>query len=496
MMDYGRELIAKFFNRDLSDIIYEDSASQSLTLGQVCVFVDQLSLNVKKLNNKKWYRLDGKPNKLNLFILLFGVFKGLKLEICENENDFDKYDFEFQDYFKNENTKSDLDYDSYDINDLKQEIIKKFEENSDNFLIKITTSGSTGVPKPVLLTLNALSFQGLSISDNLKLQRTDRQLFYMPINYVYGLSIISTWMASQSVLVEAKFNLNQPGKFLNSIIDRNISVFSGVPYVYSLMVDRWGVEKLKSSDVRCLTQAGGRITLKTKESLITAIGEIEYWVMYGQTEFGARISQYKCSLNNLNDKCVGKPLNGIDIHIKRNGITNDKLEEGEIFVNSPSNCENIKDITQSISVNGKIYFSTGDYGWIKEGILYVSGRNKNFLKISGKRIPLEPIIKSMLNLESVSDCIIETNNKKFSKIIVGLIGGTFNQCETQTSLLESMESDLNGKNIVGLFNNIPFKIYILKGEIPRLRNGKLAISKISKLLREVSDEKNSVHIWL
>jgi len=494
-MDYDRELIDKFFNRDLSKLVFEDSFGQSWSLGQIIVYLNQLQFNKNKLNYKKWYRISGKPNKINLFILLFGLLNGLKLEICDNEDDFDDTDYQFQKNFNNVNTKLNLS--PKDLNDLKQSTIKRFLHNSDNFILKITTSGSTGVPKAVFLTFDAISFQGLSISNDLKLEKIDRQLFYMPINYVYGLSIISTWMASQSVLVEAEYDLNQPGKFLNSIINRSISVFSGVPYIYSLMVDRWGVEKLISSNVRILTQAGGRLPYQTKESLISTIGRIEFWVMYGQTEFGARISQYKCSLDSLNDKCVGRPLNGVKIHIKDSKDSNGTTQVGEIYVSSPSNCLNINEITQSRLINGDIYYSTGDYGWQEEEMLYVSGRNKNFIKVSGKRISKEPIFNTMLEFESVYDCVIESNSKKFPQIIVGLIGDAFPECESQSSLMKKINKETNNEDWVKLFKKIPFFIYVLHGEIPRLKNGKLAISKLGKMLKEVSeDQKNSVHIWL
>ena len=106
--------------------------------------------------------------------------------------------------------------------------------------------------------------------------------------------------------------------------------------------------------------------------------------MYGQTEFGGRISQYKLDKKIDNEEfCVGKPLRGIKTFIKSE---ENESGLGEIFLSSPSTCKNINELIKPIEINGEKYYSTGDVGKLVDGFLYVSDRNKNFIKIGGSRI--------------------------------------------------------------------------------------------------------------
>ena len=90
--------------------------------------------------------------------------------------------------------------------------------------------------------------------------------------------------------------------------------------------------------------------------LFSLVPNIEYWVMYGQTEFCGRISQYMVDLTNLDDKCVGRLLPGIEAYIKSDsdgeGLSS---EEGEIFIHSPSTCNNISELAEHLEIDGKNY---------------------------------------------------------------------------------------------------------------------------------------------
>lgn len=60
----------------------------------------------------------------------------------------------------------------------------------DALALLITTSGSTGSPKLVRQSYDNLLSNCASICDYLAIDANERPLVYLPMNYVYGLSVI------------------------------------------------------------------------------------------------------------------------------------------------------------------------------------------------------------------------------------------------------------------------------------------------------------------
>ena len=140
---------------------------------------------------------------------------------------------------------------------------KKISKNS--FELELTTSGTSGNPKTVLLEENDLIYQAETVSELLNLMPSSRQFFYMPVNYIYGLSIITTSILSGGCLVIPRNNIKNPNSFFDELIERDITVFSGVPYTYNVL-SKWGAAKLQKSKLSTLTQAG-ETSLDTKKKL-------------------------------------------------------------------------------------------------------------------------------------------------------------------------------------------------------------------------------------
>ena len=101
-----------------------------------------------------------------------------------------------------------------------------------------------------------------------------------------------------------------------------------------------------------------------------------------------------------------------------------KIEkDGEILVKGPNimlGYYKDEKLTKEVIKNG--YFKTGDFGYKKDNILYITGRKKNLIILeNGKNFSPEQIEEKLLQLEYIKECLITTKKKNKVSIIVAKI---------------------------------------------------------------------------
>ena len=485
----------------LGSALFECSPKQTVielsdqSLISASALIGRLINDTQLLSDIESIEVGGEANIENLYRLILAIFLGIKASIHKQEK-FDilnegqyltKVINESLNFFKSSN-QQEINLTDFAYSNFK----KNFENSIKSFQIYLTTSGSSGSPKLIKLESGSINFQASEVSTRLNLNKNTRQLLYMPINYVYGLSIVTTWLQSPGCLIIPIYTIQAPNQFFNELISRKVTVFSGVPYTYNMLC-KWGPEKLHNSSIKALTQAGGRLQIESKKKIISYIKNIDFWVMYGQTEFGGRISQYVISKENIDELCVGYTLPHIKIHIEKDEISSDL---GEIYVHSPSIAKNLSSFEDCISLDGFDFYPTGDIGKYENELLYVSDRNKNFIKIGGSRISNAAVSKNLLKVDGIEDCFLCLGNKKNEKILIGLHTDLYKELNTQWEVSKKIDEDLGKDILLNSLDGKPYEILLLHGQLPLLENGKLWIWKIHKILKEASVEKKSIHIWL
>ncbi|WP_285183726.1 AMP-binding protein, partial [Mycobacterium tuberculosis] len=73
----------------------------------------------------------------------------------------------------------------------------------------VTTSGSTGSPKLVRLSQQNLQSNATSISEYLALDETEKPLVHLPLNYVFGLSVVNSHLLVGATLILTRYGLMQ-----------------------------------------------------------------------------------------------------------------------------------------------------------------------------------------------------------------------------------------------------------------------------------------------
>lgn len=273
----------------------------------------------------------------------------------------------------------------------------------DELSLLLTTSGTTGSPKFVRLSLSNLISNAKSIANYLNITEADRPITSLPMNYSYGLSVINSHLIKGATILLTNFSVVQK-EFWDFAKKQKATSIAGVPYTYQMLrMLRFSTMELPY--LRTLTQAGGKLPSNLiKEYIEYALKyNKKFIVMYGQTEATARMSYLP--FNNCIEKIesIGIPIPGgkfslIDL-AERNEIKQSNIH-GELIYEGPNvslgYAENISDLQKGDENCGKLY--TGDLAYKDDdGYYFITGRIKRFIKIFGNRVNLDDIEQIILN---------------------------------------------------------------------------------------------------
>ena len=282
-----------------------------------------------------------------------------------------------------------------------------FDENR---LVEILfTSGSTGLPKGVMLTHLNLRTNTESILSYLKLCSDDSILLVLPLYYCYGLSVLHTHLkVGASILLNNNFVLL--GSVIDNLVEYELTGFAGVPSHFQMLLRKSLTFKdRRFTHLRYVTQAGGKLHEAFIEEFVTAFPSIDFFVMYGQTEATARLTYLPPSSLKQKMGSVGIPIPGVALDIvDHHDLPVKAGETGEIIAkgkNIMSGYYNDPAGTSETLNDGWLY--TGDLGYFdKDGFLYLTGRKKGIMKIGGHRISPKEIEEVIVTIPEVVDCTV------------------------------------------------------------------------------------------
>lgn len=300
-------------------------------------------------------------------------------------------------------------YKAYNYSLLKTNLTKEYELYSELALL-VTTSGSTGSPKLVRQSYTNIIENTKSIVEYLKLTKDERPITTLPMNYVYGLSILNSHlMVGATILLTDKSFMQK--EFWAFFKEKEATSFGGVPYTYE-MLDRLRFGRMDLPSLKTMTQAGGKITPELHEKFADYAKEKgkKFVVMYGAAEATARMGYLPAEKAVEKKGSMGIPIPGgkfilLDAYGKEISVPNttgELIYEGKNVTLGYAECGD--DLIKEDERNGRL--ETGDMAQFdKDGFYYIVGRKKRFLKIYGNRVNLDEVdrlIKGKFEIEIAS----------------------------------------------------------------------------------------------
>ncbi len=257
----------------------------------------------------------------------------------------------------------------------------------------LPTSGSTGNAKMVRLSYANLLANTESICQYLKITQEERAITALPMNYTYGLSVINTHLYKGATLLLTDRSVLDR-KFWDYFQRYEATSFSGVPYTYE-MLRVSGFASMQLPSLKTMTQAGGRLKEREQRyfSEYALQKGIDFYIMYGQTEATARISYLPTEYLEIHSGSVGKAIPGGKLSIQdEDGKELRPYENGELVYEGANvmlgYASGKEDLALGDVMSGVL--RTGDLGYRdEEGLFYIVGRKKRFVKVCGKRMNLD-----------------------------------------------------------------------------------------------------------
>ena len=316
---------------------------------------------------------------------------------------------------------------------------EKVEINPEKMSIMLFTSGTTNVPKAVMLSQKNVCANLSDFASWVKLYPTDTLLSFLPIHHTFECTVTFLYGFYSGCTVAFCDGLKYIQK---NLAEYKVSVFVSVPLVLETMYKKiqkairdQGKEKLinrmiKISNVllKCkidlrkvifkqiLDNLGGNIRLvlygaapMDKETIVgfNNFG-IELVQGYGLTETSPVIAAE--SDKEKKPGAVGLALPSLNVKIDNP----DENGEGEILVKGPSvmmGYYHNEEENKKAFVDG--WFKTGDYGYITEdGFIYVTGRKKDIIVLrNGKNVYPQEIENLINKIPYVTESLVYQREK-------------------------------------------------------------------------------------
>ena len=255
--------------------------------------------------------------------------------------------------------------------------------------VLLSTSGSTGSPKLVRLSHRNILANALSIADYLNLGQEDRAITNLPLHYSYGLSILNShWAAGGSIVLHEGSVAAR--EFMARVETHGVTGLGGVPYTYELLEQAGMRGRAPPPGLRAMTQAGGRLepALVSDFARYSRANEIDFFVMYGQTEATARMAYLPPALTLEHSDAIGIAIPGGRFEVRgEDGNSAPEGESGELFYAGPNVMMGYAERREELALGpGPDILATGDLAVEEGGLFRIVGRKSRFVKIAGQRI--------------------------------------------------------------------------------------------------------------
>ncbi|MFY9512605.1 MAG: AMP-binding protein [Rubrivivax sp.] len=297
----------------------------------------------------------------------------------------------------------------------------------------MSTSGSTGSPKLVRLTLANLQANAESIVQYMALSPDDRAISSLPLHYSYGLSVLNSHLVAGAAVVLADDAVTSEA-FWTCMRAHGVTSLSGVPTTWR-MLRRLRFERMGLPALRRMTQAGGRMDRDDVQWLagVAAATGRQLFVMYGQTEATARIAYLPPAQAAAKPDSIGTAIPGGRLHLRdeQGAVIDADGVEGELVYQGPNVMMGYAQQPTDLAEGpGPDLLPTGDLAVRDaDGHYRISGRRSRFVKLFGNRFGLDEVEQQLREqgLEAAAtgrdDCLM-----------IGLVGSDAQAQALQRSL--------------------------------------------------------------
>jgi len=344
----------------------------------------------------------------------------------------------------------------------------------DDIACLLYTSGSTALPKGVLLQHFALIENMWGIGERLHVRADDR--LWLAVSLFWGLgcenALFAVWSHGAAIVLQEHFDA---GEALRLIEAERCTIFYGTPNMTLALAEHPDFVRRDISSLR----VGATLGSPEQISCLIDLGVPEACQIYGLTE-----TYGNCSINDAHDtlvhrtKSIGRPLPGNDMVVVDNE-TDAHLPPGKIgeirlkgYV-TPGYYKDPEKTAEAFDENG--YFRTGDLGFYDaDGYFYFRGRAKEMIKTGGINVSPAEIEEVLLSHDAIELAyVIGLKDERRDEIVAAVI--------ITRVAVEEQELLTLCRNTLAAYK-VPRRIrFAAHNELPLTSTGKLQKNRLKEL---------------
>jgi acyl-CoA synthetase (AMP-forming)/AMP-acid ligase II len=332
--------------------------------------------------------------------------------------------------------------------------------SEDDISSLLYTSGTTGVPKGVMLTHQNCLSQAIMTSEVFEYTSTDIFLNLLPYFHCqYQCFVVPSYLFGMSTLSLRVFD---PAKCMEVILRENVTLLLFVPAMHNAYLQIPGFKEQyvdKITSLRKHLYGGSIMPYPTIQKLREWWPGVELQNIFGMTEACG-------SLTSLTDEhaltkigAVGQSLSHIDVRIVDNADnTLNYGEAGEIVAWGPAIMKGYyKDPEATSTAMRGGWYHTGDVGKMDEdGFLYIVDRIKDMIVRGGENIYPAELEKVILEHPSVAEvAVIGVPDPRLQEKVKAVVAFKQGQSATEEDLTQHCLKNLAKYKVPQIWEIIP-----------------------------------------
>jgi long-chain acyl-CoA synthetase len=335
----------------------------------------------------------------------------------------------------------------------------------DDLMMLLYTSGTTGLPKGVMLTHKNFLANVKQCLEAISLNSSDKFLCLLPMFHSFSWTtcvLIPLYLGAQTVIIESLLPFDP---VMKSIWKHHITLFVAMPQIYAALASKISGAKAMAlrlvNPVRLCISGAAPLTATVHKNFEKNLG-VPLLEGYGLTEASPVASLNPESKRKVGT--VGLPLPGVSIQIRdENGKKLDIGEAGEIhlrgdnimkgYYNKPSETKD------AFTDDG--WLRTGDIGkFDNEGYLSIVDRKKDLIIIKGLNVYPQDIENVIAMHEAVKEVAVvgkrdpETGDETVRAFITLKEGRTVDKSEIFSLCREHLAPYKRPKDVI-FINEMP-----------------------------------------